>query len=88
MRSSTILAVAALGVGVVTATSIPASAQSDRTLGINCTVAGHIRCGENRPIGARWHRGFRAYGAAHCTVVSRHVWRDGRPVMIRSRRCY
>ena len=37
-----------------------AAAQSDRTLGINCTYAGHEHCGENgRIVGARrfgvWH---------------------------------
>jgi hypothetical protein len=41
-----------------------ASAQSDRTLGINCTVVGHEHCGENGRIwgSARWHhRHYRHY---------------------------
>ena len=90
MRSSKILAIAAFGIGLAAATSLPASAQSDRTLSANCTAAGHDRCGENGPLGGpvRLHRGWRAYGAAHCAVVTRHVWRDGREIMIRSRRCY
>lgn len=38
------------------ATTQVAFAQSDRTMGIDCTVAGHIRCGENGPIwGSRYH---------------------------------
>ena len=36
-----------------------AFAQSDRTLGINCTVAGHQHCGE---AGGHWgHRHHRHY---------------------------
>ncbi len=90
MRSSAILAITALGFALTAATSLPASAQSDRTLSANCTAAGHDRCGENGPLGgpARLHRGWRAYGAAQCSVVMRHIWRDGRQIMIRSRRCY
>jgi hypothetical protein len=55
---------AALAIGLVSGTANIASAQSDRTLGINCTVAGHVHCGENGPIGGstRWHhRHYRHY---------------------------
>jgi hypothetical protein len=55
---------AVLAVGVLGGTANTASAQSDRTMGINCTVAGHIHCGENGPVGgsARWHhRHYRHY---------------------------
>ncbi len=33
-----------------------ASAQSDRTLGVTCTVAGHEHCGENGVVGGTYHR--------------------------------
>jgi hypothetical protein len=80
---------AAAAVSLAAFSTAPASGQSDRTLGINCTVAGHVHCGENGPLGGRAHlRGMRAYGAAHCRVVVRRMWRDGREVMMRTRRCY
>jgi hypothetical protein len=45
-----VLAAGLLGSGQI------ASAQADRTLGLNCTYAGHQHCGENGPIaGARRH---------------------------------
>jgi hypothetical protein len=66
------LGAAVLALGLLAGTANPAKAQSDRTLGINCTVAGHIHCGENGPIGgsARWHhRHYRHY--RHVERVSR-----------------
>ena len=67
----------AAGAGILVAGTQPASAQSDRTLGVNCTVAGHVHCGENGPIGgpayrrhgvkyskyrySRSHRGYHSY---------------------------
>jgi hypothetical protein len=50
---------AMLSVGLWAGTATVAAAQSDRTLGINCTVAGHVHCGENGTVGYRWHRHYR-----------------------------
>jgi hypothetical protein len=87
MKLATAFAAAAV-LGLAFASG-PASAQSDRTLGINCTVAGHEHCGENGPLGGRAHlRGMRAYGAAGCRMVVRHVWRHGREITVRTRRCF
>ncbi len=89
MRCSVLLAAAALAFGLSAGGLGTASAQSDRTLGVNCTVAGHVRCGENGPLGGPAHlRGVRAYGAVGCRAVVRHMWRDGREITVRSRRCY
>jgi hypothetical protein len=38
-----------------------ASAQSDRTLGISCTVAGHEHCGETGRLYGRHYRHYRHY---------------------------
>jgi hypothetical protein len=89
MKVSVIAATFVLGLGLAAGSVGTASAQSDRTLGISCTVAGHVHCGE---YGSRyrggWHRGFRAFGAAHCRVVVRHIYRHGREVTVRNRRCW
>ncbi len=88
MKLCTVLAAAA-ALSLAALSTAPASAQSDKTLGINCTVAGHVHCGENGRLGGRAHlRGMRAYGAARCRVVFRHMWRDGREVSVRTHRCY
>jgi len=54
------ISAAVLTIGLLGGTANIASAQSDRTLGINCTVAGHIHCGENGRVGgsARWHHRY------------------------------
>lgn len=57
---------AALAAASLLSTAQTASAQSDRTLGINCTYAGHEHCGENgRLFGARryglWHHHYRRH---------------------------
>lgn len=45
---------AVLGAGALLGSGQIAGAQSDRTLGINCTYAGHAHCGENGHVaGAR-----------------------------------
>jgi hypothetical protein len=57
MKLMSWIGAALLAIGLLGGTTYTASAQSDRTLGVNCTVAGHVHCGENGPIGgsARWH---------------------------------
>jgi hypothetical protein len=63
----------ALAAGIAAGTAGIAAAQSDRTLGINCTVAGHAHCGESGPIfGSRrlynfygWHRWHRHHDWRH-----------------------
>lgn len=70
-----------------------AFAQSDRTMGINCTVAGHIHCGENGPIfgsssyGRRHWHGHRAYAyAGDCRVIRHRIETPSGRVLYRSRR--
>jgi hypothetical protein len=59
MRKALLAVVAALGSIVIMGSGNSAFAQSDRTLGINCTVAGHQHCGET---GCHWgHRHHRHY---------------------------
>jgi hypothetical protein len=57
-------------------TSEIASAQSDRTLGITCTVAGHEHCRETGPLGGYHHRHWRhhygAFAYAGNCRVNRH----------------
>lgn len=48
---------AVLAAGALLGSGQIAAAQSDRTLGINCTYAGHEHCGENGHIA-----GARRYG--------------------------
>ncbi len=45
MRLITYLGAAALGLSLLAGNAGSALAQSDTTLGINCKVAGHERCG-------------------------------------------
>ena len=54
MKLVSLLAATMLALGLLGGT---ANAQSDRTLGIHCTVAGHEHCGENGRIwgAAHWH---------------------------------
>ncbi len=62
------LSAAALAASLVAGSTQIAAAQSDRTMGINCTVAGHVHCGENGPIWGshRWyHRGYRRHWRHH-----------------------
>ncbi len=54
---STLIALVSL---VVIGSGNFAFAQSDRTLGINCTVAGHEHCGETGHLGG-YHRHYRHY---------------------------
>jgi hypothetical protein len=63
MKKVLLTAVAALTVGMLLSWSDFASAQSDRTLGISCTVAGHEHCGETgRRYGYGHHyRHYRHY---------------------------
>ena len=45
-----------LAAGALLGSGQIAAAQADRTLGLNCTYAGHQHCGENgRIVGARRH---------------------------------
>ncbi len=68
MKPALLSGAALLAAGLVVGTGRSASAQADRTLGINCTVAGHQHCGEDGPIfgSRRW------YGWRH------HDWRHHR----------
>jgi hypothetical protein len=59
MKFTLWISVAVLTTGLLAGAPKIASAQSDKTMGINCTVAGHIHCGENRAMGHRWHRYYR-----------------------------
>ncbi len=59
---------ATLAAGLLAGSADIASAQSDRTLGVNCTVAGHVYCGENGPIwgsGYRWHHRYYRHWRHH-----------------------
>jgi hypothetical protein len=93
MKMALALSVGVLAAGMFAATWTTASAQSDRTLGINCTVAGHEHCGE---AGAIWGRSYgwrhhysRHYPGAYayardCRVVRQRV-ETSRGVIYRSR---
>jgi hypothetical protein len=64
--------------GTLAAATGSVFAQSDKTLGINCTVAGHEHCGENgRAWGGvrRWHHYRHAY-RTHRHETQRLVIRD------------
>ncbi len=54
----TVIGAAFLAAGAFAGVPGTATAQSDKTLDINCTVAGHIHCGENRPI---WGSSYRRH---------------------------
>jgi len=60
MKLSVYLSAAVLAAGFAVGSAGVAHAQSDRTLGVECTVAGHIHCGENGPLGGPAYR--RGYG--------------------------
>ena len=88
MKMTLALTAGILAAGIYASTGGIASAQSDRTLGINCTVAGHIRCGENG--GYRWrHRHWHHYAAyayaRDCRVVRQRVETSSGRVIYRSR---
>jgi hypothetical protein len=61
MRKALLAAVTALTSVVVMSSGNLAFAQSDRTLGISCTVAGHEHCGETGRLGGRHYRHYRHY---------------------------
>ena len=64
MKLMSWIGAAVMAIGLLGAAANTASAQSDRTLGVNCTVAGHEHCGENGRVSgsARWHhRHYRHY---------------------------
>src|SRR5262249_8510947 len=94
MRMFLVLSVGVLAAGMFAATGKIAFAQSDRTLGINCTVAGHQHCGETGAIRGRsygWrHRYWRHYPGAYayardCRVVRQPVETASGRVIYRSR---
>jgi hypothetical protein len=92
MKMTFAIGVAVLAAAVLSPTGKSAFAQSDRTLGINCTVAGHERCGETGPIGRRsygWrHRRHRynAYASAgNCRVIRQRVETPSGRMIYRSR---
>jgi hypothetical protein len=59
MRKTLLAIITALASVVIVSPGSSALAQSDRTLGISCTVAGHQHCGET---GGHWgHRHHRHY---------------------------
>jgi hypothetical protein len=58
MRRIALAALAALTIGAGMSWSDIASAQSDRTLGISCTVAGHEHCGETGRLFAHHYRHY------------------------------
>jgi hypothetical protein len=57
-----------LAAGALLGSGQIAAAQADRTLGLNCTYAGHEHCGENGPI-----FGARRYGLWHHRRHRHHV---------------
>ncbi|HZP74509.1 MAG TPA: hypothetical protein VFB45_00065 [Pseudolabrys sp.] len=74
MKLSIYLNVALLAAGLTLAGTNLAAAQSDRTLGVNCTEAGHIHCGENGPIFGS-HRVYSPYYRWHRHHYYRHYYR-------------
>jgi hypothetical protein len=59
MKKTLLAIIAGLASLTIMGSGNSAFAQSDRTLGINCTVAGHQHCGE---AGGHWgHRHHRYY---------------------------
>jgi hypothetical protein len=61
MRKVLLAVVTALAAGTFLSWSDFASAQSDRTLGISCTVAGHEHCGETGRFYGHRYRHYRHY---------------------------
>lgn len=54
MKLTLLFGAVVLAAGALVGSGQIAAAQSDRTLGINCTYAGHAHCGENgRVVGSR-----------------------------------
>ena len=58
MKLTLWLGAAVLAAGALLGSGQIAAAQSDRTLGINCTYAGHEHCGENGRVGHARHYGL------------------------------
>jgi hypothetical protein len=61
------ISAAVLAAGLLAGSAGTASAQADRTLGVGCTVAGHVHCGEYgtrypyyaySPYHRHWHRHY------------------------------
>jgi hypothetical protein len=68
----TFIAATAAGAFALMATADVASAQSDKTLGIGCNVAGREHCGERGPLGGYgMYRGYGNYWHHH------RYWRYG-----------
>jgi len=90
MKLSIVLAAGVLVANVIALQSSTASAQSDRTLGINCTVAGHEHCGEAGPIGAsshRWRHHYGAYAYARdCRMMKQRIETPSGRLIYRSKR--
>jgi hypothetical protein len=58
MKLTVWLGAAVMAAGALLGSGHTAAAQADRTLGINCTYAGHEHCGENGRIGRGRHYGL------------------------------
>jgi hypothetical protein len=95
MKMTAIIGSAVLAAGLLAGTAGTASAQSDRTLGVDCTVAGHIHCGEDGPIygsayGWRyrpWRDGYGPYAyAGDCRLIRQRIETPSGRVIYRSRR--
>ena len=56
LKTTLWMGVTILTFGLIAGAPKVALAQSDGTLGISCTVAGHEHCGENGSVWGRWHR--------------------------------
>jgi hypothetical protein len=78
--------VAIVAAGLFAAATGPVFAQSDKTLGINCTVAGHERCGENGRawVGMRRGHHYRHAYRSDRHDTQRHVIRDYPQDQVRS----
>jgi hypothetical protein len=64
--------------GTLAAATGAVFAQSDKTMGINCTVAGHVRCGETAHTWSGVRRGhhYRHAHRSHRHETQRQVIRD------------
>ena len=58
MKLTLLFGAVVLASGALLGSGQIAAAQSDRTLGINCTYAGHAHCGENGRIGGSRRHGL------------------------------
>lgn len=78
MNSTKVAIVVLAAAGTLAVATGPGFAQSDKTMGINCTVAGHVHCGENGRAWGGVRRGhhYRHAYRSHRHETQRQVIRD------------